>query len=718
MENPSRYAEQAYFHQGDTLWINLYIASELNWAQKGVILKQETAFPDSDTVRIVITTSQPKKLRLNFRHPSWCARPEVAVNGEPVPTDSKPSSYWTIEKEWRAGDVIALRFPMVPHVEPLPHTEGKILAMMYGPLQLVALVPSDPAAPDRARQRYSDHLKSPGRTRATPPVIVSPDIDTLLSAMKPEPSLGFGAFRVRDVLQPDYPLVPIHRVYEEHYAAYFPFYTAETWAEKQVEIRAAEAAEATIDAATLDRVEPGFQQSEVEHNFSSEKSETGDSFDRKWRDALPGGWFSYQMAVNPEKPVALVMTHWGGNRGRKHDIWIDDHHLSVELPDGQRFAFFDAAYAIPSEITKGRQTVTIRFASAGERSGTYGLKIIETQAVTAAQWPRAHRLKNPDRYPPHSFYMIKTLSPLSLLATPAILLLASQVPLPAQGDIPAANTKVKIEQVVTNGFTHPGIGLTKEALDRARAQVLAGKEPWATYYREMAQSANAARDIKCRNESPERPGQPDIDAFDSRSIQARLDQDGARAQTQALMYFFTGDDVYRANALRIIRVWAGMDPAKCQYYSDAHIHSGYPLKALLSAAEIIRYTTTDNPSLKWTDEDTRRLTDNLINPMIAKLMYSNGWFMNQNNFAIHGAMAGFIFTNNRTGYDQRVEWFTINKEAPNPGWDGSIKQLARLVETNDMTGEKVARPRCNSWSSAAMERMPPRISTYSSTFQR
>lgn len=294
--------------------------------------------------------------------------------------------------------------------------------------------------------------------------------------------------------------------------------------------------------------------------------------------------------------------------------------------------------------------------------------------------------------PPHSLFMIKHFSVLPLLATPALLLVASQIIVHAEGDVPAPTDKVKIEQVVTNGFTHPGIGLTKEALDRARAQVLAGKEPWATYYREMAQSANAARDVKCRNESPERPGQPDIDAFDSRSIQARLDQDGARAQTQALMYFFTGDDVYRANALRIIRVWASMDPAKCQYYTDAHIHSGYPLKSLLSAAEILRYTTTDNPGLKWTEEDTKRLTNNLINPMISKLMDSNGWFMNQNNFAIHGAMAGFIFTNNRAGYDQRVEWFTINKDAPNPGWDGSIKQLARLVEKNDLTGEKVDKP--------------------------
>lgn len=395
MENPARYAEQAYFHRGDTLWINLYIASELNWAQQGVTLRQETAFPESDTVRLVIATSQPRKLTLKFRHPYWCSRPEAALNGSPVPVDSKPSSYWTIEREWREGDVLTLRLPMAPHVEPLPETDGKILALMYGPLQIVAIVPSDPAAPDPARQRYSDHLKSPGRIRATPPVIVAPNIDALLAAMKPEPALGFGAFRVQSVLQPDYALMPIHRVYQEHYAAYFPFYTAETWAERQDEIRAAEAAQAAIDAATLDRVEPGFQQSEVEHMFSSEKSETGDSFDRKWRDAMPGGWFSYQMTVDPEKPVALVLTHWGGSRGRQHDIWIDDHRLSIKLPDGQRFAFFDAAYVIPPEITKGRQTVTVRFSSTGERSGTYGLKIIETQAVTADQWAEGSSPQEP-----------------------------------------------------------------------------------------------------------------------------------------------------------------------------------------------------------------------------------------------------------------------------------------------------------------------------------
>jgi hypothetical protein len=57
-----------------------------------------------------------------------------------------------------------------------------------------------------------------------------------------------------------------------------------------------------------------------------------------------------------------------------------------------------------------------------------------------------------------------------------------------------------------------------------------------------------------------------------------------------------------------------------------------------------------------------------------------------------GAMAAYIFTNDREGYDTRVEWFTVNTTADNQGMSGAIKQLARLVTKNDKTGEAVANP--------------------------
>jgi uncharacterized protein len=386
MENPQLYAEQAYFHSDRTLWVNLYIASHLAWRERGVFLRQETAFPESDAVRFVVKAAKPVSLALKFRHPHWCAAPEVKINGRPVPVDSRPSSYFTMDREWRDGDTVELRLPMTLRTEPLPHSGGRIVALMYGPMQLVALVPPAAGKNDPARHRYADHLRSPGRVDSTPPVFVAADTSSILAAFRPDPASGFAAFRAPGVLRPEHPLVPFHRVYQEHYAAYFPLYTSEEWAVREAEVRAAEAAGAFFEAATIDRVDPGFQQSEVEHTFDSEKSLTGDHRNRKWRDALPGGWFSYRMAVRPDKPVALVIDHWGADRGRSHELWIDDHRIPVTLPPGPRDAFFEAAYAIPPALTRDKREVTVRFAAPGARSGTFGLRIVERSAITSAQW--------------------------------------------------------------------------------------------------------------------------------------------------------------------------------------------------------------------------------------------------------------------------------------------------------------------------------------------
>ena len=388
MENPTRYAEQAYFHHDDTLWVNLYLASRLDWTERGVALRQQTAFPESDTVRFTIDAKQPTRLTLKLRHPAWCGKPELSINGKRVATNSTPSSYLDLAREWRDGDVIELRLPMSLRTEPLPHSDGKILAIMYGPLQLAAIIPPAPDRPDPAKQRYGDHLKSPGRVPGTAPLVVAENTADLLAGLKPVRGRGFAAFRSDGVVKPaDLDFIPLHRVYEEHYAVYFPLLSPAAWAARQAEIRAEEEARAALDAATLDRVETGFQQSEVEHQFISDRSETGDHNNRKWRDALPGGgWYSYRMAVSPDKPVSLVTTHWGNDRGRQHELWIDDHHIQVRLPDGDRNSFFEAAYAIPTELTRGKTHVTVKLVAPRDRSGSFGFRIVETGAITEAQW--------------------------------------------------------------------------------------------------------------------------------------------------------------------------------------------------------------------------------------------------------------------------------------------------------------------------------------------
>ena len=68
--------------------------------------------------------------------------------------------------------------------------------------------------------------------------------------------------------------------------------------------------------------------------------------------------------------------------------------------------------------------------------------------------------------------------------------------------------------------------------------------------------------------------------------------------------------------MRIIRLWEQMDPNQYTYFTDSHIHMGIPLNRMVTAAEILRYSSTQNDALQWTDKDTADFTNNLITPMI------------------------------------------------------------------------------------------------------
>ncbi|MBD2867131.1 OmpL47-type beta-barrel domain-containing protein [Paenibacillus arenilitoris] len=250
----------------------------------------------------------------------------------------------------------------------------------------------------------------------------------------------------------------------------------------------------------------------------------------------------------------------------------------------------------------------------------------------------------------------------------------------------------EIHETVTNGFTHPGVGLTKPILENMRTQVLAQREPWYSYFKAMTVSATASKTVASSNQSAADPTKPDVVAFDSQGFNSRFIADGLKAYTQALMYYITGEEVYRANAMRIIRIWSQMDPAKYKYFTDAHIHTGIPLNRMVTAAELLRYSGSPTEELAWTGKDTADFTTNLIQPVIETFQHDNDHFMNQHNYPLLGAMAGYIFTDNRERYDEAVEWATVNKTAGNQGFNGSIKQLFRLVDTNAATGEKLDEP--------------------------
>ena len=90
MENHAKYGDSIYFREGDRgLYVNLFIASELKWSERGVTVRQETKYPEEEATRLTFTCEQPVELTLYIRHPYWAtAGFEVAVNGEPRPADA------------------------------------------------------------------------------------------------------------------------------------------------------------------------------------------------------------------------------------------------------------------------------------------------------------------------------------------------------------------------------------------------------------------------------------------------------------------------------------------------------------------------------------------------------------------------------------------------------------------------------------------------------
>ena len=233
-----------------------------------------------------------------------------------------------------------------------------------------------------------------------------------------------------------------------------------------------------------------------------------------------------------------------------------------------------------------------------------------------------------------------------------------------------------------SGFTHPGVGVTKDLLETVRTQVLAGAEPWNSYFRTMLLDT-------WYSDSSMGPAQQ-VGSFNN----SRFISDGSRAYAQALMYFITGNNAYRRNAMNIIRVYETIDPETLTYFNDACIHTGIPTNRICIAAEILRYSTYEvtegytDAELAWTDEDTEKFISNFLSPEVEVFQYSPDRFMNQHLYTTIGAMSAYLFMDDAESYEKAVEWFTVNQNGRDQGFNGSIKRLFREITTLDEVGQK------------------------------
>ncbi|GMV97869.1 MAG: glycosyl hydrolase [Phycisphaerae bacterium] len=368
VENHAKYGDSIYFRDDDSnVWVNLFIASELNWRAKGLLIRQETHFPDQPATRLTLSCSAPVELTLNVRHPYWALRGfEIAVNGRQQDVASRPGSYASIRRIWTTGDTVEVSMPFSLRTEGFRDNPRRF-AFLFGPLVLSAQVDAREGLPLVVTEKEPaaiglQPVSDAGRTNT---FVGSPDV-----------------FRVSDRAGVEVVLEPFYKMHDGRtYMVYFDAFTPDQWRADQ-EARAVERARAKeLEARTVDSVSPGLEQNERDHSLQGEHTAAGDFGGRRWRHATDGGWFSWELKVLPDQALELGVTYWGSDGGnRVFDVLIDGRKIATQrLQNNRPESFYEEYYSIPPELTKGKQRVTVRFqAQAGAwAGGVFGVRVLK-----------------------------------------------------------------------------------------------------------------------------------------------------------------------------------------------------------------------------------------------------------------------------------------------------------------------------------------------------
>ena len=227
LENFAKLGEGFYFHDGQSLWVNLFFASEVRWREKGVVLRQETRFPDEAGVRLIVQSKSPAAFSLKVRIPYWAGNVSFSINGKPFQPHEKlaPSSYAKIDRTWKDGDRVDVQLPMRLHLQAIPD-DTNLAAIMYGPLVLAGELGTQDLDPKRL---YSEDKFLHGGF----PSIAVPElagdrhalekwIQPVRAADKPLAFHTVNAGRPNDVI-----LSPFYRLFDQRYCIYWHLPAAE-----------------------------------------------------------------------------------------------------------------------------------------------------------------------------------------------------------------------------------------------------------------------------------------------------------------------------------------------------------------------------------------------------------------------------------------------------------------------------------------------------------
>ena len=383
LENHTKYGEFIYAHRQDTLYVNLFIPSQLNWKEQGVTLTQETLFPDDGKVTLRIDKASKKKLTLMIRIPGWAGSSKdyaITINGQKKKYAIRPgvSTYLPIHRKWKKGDVITFNLPMEVSLEQIPDKKD-YYAFLYGPIVLATSTGTenlDGIYADDSRGGHIAHGKQIP-LQEVPMLIGNPvSIRTSLHKLNGN-KLAFsydGNIYPAQMGKP-LELVPFFRLHNSRYAVYFRQTSEEQFKVIQEEMATAERKATELANQTVDLIFPGEQQPESDHGIQYEESETGTHKDRHFRRAKR--WFSYNLKVKKEASQ-LMLTIRKEDRN-KTMILLNNERLTLTptISKADKDGFITLNYLLPQKLKAGSCEILLKPDGTEWTSAIYEVRLLK-----------------------------------------------------------------------------------------------------------------------------------------------------------------------------------------------------------------------------------------------------------------------------------------------------------------------------------------------------
>lgn len=379
MENHGKYNQFIYTHKDNSLYVNLFAASELIWKEQGMVLRQETNFPYSESSKITILKGK-KKFTLKVRKPAWCNDFTVNVcNGgklkkmmitETVNVKNNNAEYITIDRKWKKGDVIEISFPMHNSIEAMPNVP-QYVAILHGPITLAMKTGTEDLAHLKADDSRFGQMAS-GRKLPIDkaPYIVADELSDIVNKnLQPIPGepLHFTLRGIKNMVDgtDEGKLIPFFELHDARYMMYWLALNANGYKDYLDKLAKEEEARQALEAQTVDKVQPGEQQPESDHFMETDESNKGYTNDIPFRDARNGHYFSYLMQTQGLTDLSLRIRYWGQDEWRtcEYDLYVDDVLVqSVNNSKKWRSSQWKyETYPLPAAALKGKKQVRIKF---------------------------------------------------------------------------------------------------------------------------------------------------------------------------------------------------------------------------------------------------------------------------------------------------------------------------------------------------------------------